>query len=254
MVVKQKQETALAKWDDELAKFAVDAAKGESLVGSGTFVSFKGGRLSIGGQPIKDNKMDVVVVDYIHENLYFDSKFDPDTPTPPACYAFGRDDKSLTPHEQARERQSDSCAGCPQNEWGSADTGKGKACRNVRRLALISANGLTEDSVLTGELVYAKLPVTSVKGWSQYVNEVAAAYRRPPFGVVTEIAVIPDEKTQFKVKFTSKGTVPNELVGAMMKRRETVMAGIEFPYPESIPAPVKLKGKQRAQPVKARKF
>lgn len=255
----KKNEKALAKrgsvgmtkWEEELAKHATEAADKEQMP-TGSFVSIRGGVMTIAGQPIKDNKVKVVIVDHVYENALYSGDYDPDAPQPPSCYAFGRDEKELAPHEKSSEPAHESCEGCPNNVFGSADKGKGKACKNTRRLALVSADGLSEDSVRDGELVYMKLPVTSTKGWAFYVKGLAAQMKRPPFGVITEIAVIPDPKTQFKVAFRVVEAVPNEVMGAVMERREKVMEEIMFPYGSPSEQTPK-KGKQQAKS-KARKF
>lgn len=220
---------AITKWDEELAKHAMEAADKEQMP-TGSFVSIRGGVLTIAGQAVKDNKLKAVIIDHCYENAYYEGEYDPEQPQPPVCYAFGRDDKELKPHEKAAKPCSEMCEGCPNNQFGSAEKGKGKACKNIRRLALISADGLNANSAEKSELVYLKLSVMSCKGWAFYVKGLAATLRRPPFGVVTEISVVPDVKAQFKVNFSVIGPVPDEVMGAVMERREKVMDEIMFPY------------------------
>lgn len=240
--------TAITKWEAELAKHAADVAAAEQMP-TGQFVSIRAGVLTIGGQPVKDNKVKVVIIDHVYENALYRGDYDADNPQPPHCFAFGRNEKELAPHEEAYEPANEACEGCPNNVFGSADKGKGKACKNTRRLALISADGLSPDSVQDGELVYMKLPVTSTKGWAYYVKGLFAAYKRPPFAVVTEVAVVPDPNSQFKVTFTYVGMVPDNVMGAIMERREKVMAEIMFPYGKPTePAPKK--GKAKGKPAK----
>ncbi len=260
-----KNEKALAKrgtaavakagqWDDELAKYATEVADKEQMP-AGNFVSIKGGILTIGGSPMNGNKVKVIIVDHVYENAKYDSDYDPDAPQPPSCYAFGRDEAELKPHEKASEPAHDQCSGCAHNVFGSAEKGKGKACKNIRRLAMVSADELSADSVRDGTLVYMKIPVTSTKGWAYYVKGLAATLKRPPFGVITEVAVVPDAKSQFKITFQACGNVPNEVMGAVMARREKVAEEIMFPYgaPNADEKPAKGKAKVKAA-AKSRKF
>lgn len=242
---------AIMKWDAELAKYAADVAAKEQMP-TGSFVSVRGGVLSIGGQPMKDNKVEVVIVDHIFENAYYVGDFDPDQPQPPHCYAFERDEKELKPHEKAHDPQHDQCAGCPKNEFGTADKGKGKACKNTRRLAIISATDLSKESITDGALFYWKLPVTSVKGWASYAQGLARVMKRPPFSVITEIAVVPDPQTQFKLTFRHVGNVPPELQSSVMKRREKVMEEIAAPY--GVPSEPRPKSKGKGTPKRTSKF
>lgn len=54
------------------------------------------------------------------------------------------------------------CAACPLNQWGSADEGKGKACKEMRRLVLL-VNGWVAPTLLT-------LPPTSIRIWDTFCS------------------------------------------------------------------------------------
>lgn len=230
---------AVANWDARLAQYAEESAATEQTSG-GKFVSIRGGRLSYGGAEVPGNKMSVIILDHIMENHLYTERFDPDTPVSPACFAFGRKEDEMGPHENSTEPQASACKGCPMNEFGTADTGKGKACKNIRRLALIPEDGL--DDLENAEIAYLKVPVMSVKTWAGYVQSVANNLKRPPFGVVTEISVVPDPKSQFRLTFTVGESIEDAAVlEALIKRREQVAKEIDFPYqpytaPEAPPA------------------
>jgi hypothetical protein len=241
---KRSQSTALAKWDEELAKQAEIAAGMEASAGGGQFFSTRGGQLSWQDAPLPNNEMAVIILDTIFENVFYEGRYDPDTPQSPTCFAFAREEGDLEPHiivKDAGQAQSlEGCKNCEHNEWGSAETGRGKACRNTRRLAMVPAGQFNrngdfelfdeEDHYATTTVGFMKLPVTSVKGYANFVRQVAGALKRPPFGVIARVAVVPDAKTQFKVTFEVIDKVPDELMGVIMERREEVMATIDFPY------------------------
>lgn len=224
----------LQRWDEELARQAQMAAGIEENVGGGgSFISTQGGVLTFGGAEIPGNKMNVIIVDHILENHTYGSKFDPDNPSSPICFAFGRDEKEMVPHELSSEPQHDKCIGCPLNEFGSADTGKGKGCKNIRRLALITEDGL--EDIENAPLSYLKIPVTSVKAWAGYVRQLATTLSRPPFGVVTEISLVRDAKTQFKVQFKLVESIESaEQIEALIARKKLVEQEIAFPYTPSL--------------------
>ena len=137
--------TALVKWEEELAKQAEVAAGMEANVGGGQFFSMQGGQLKFNDNPVPGNQMAVIILDHILENVFYDGDFDPNNPQPPTCFAFGRSDDDMAPHETVvaeGQAQNETCNGCPFNQWGSADKGRGKACRNTRRLAMIPAGTL----------------------------------------------------------------------------------------------------------------
>lgn len=236
-------ETAVANWDEELAKQAAAAAEQEASTGGGNFFSLRGGQLKLNGTVLPDNQMAVVVLDALIENVYYEGAFDPEDPQSPICYAFGRDDKTMAPHADATKPQAESCAACPLNQWGSlvvsGQQRRGKACRNRRRLGLIPAGTLkgmhftpfaTSEEIANAPLAYLALPPTSLGGFATYTKQLAGALNRPPRAMFTRIALVPDTKSQFKVTFTALNPVSNELLGAVMARSKEVAAVIEFPY------------------------
>lgn len=258
---KSKQSTALATFDAELEQYAQAAASTEQTP-AGNFISTRAGILQVAGSPVKDNKLNAVIVDYVYENHLFEGKFNPDKPASPVCFAFGRTEEELAPHEKSAKPQAETCAACPNNVYGTAvdqdgNPGKGKACKNIRRLAIIPASACeSAESVKDAETFYLKLPVTSVKGWAYYVKALANALKRPPFAVQTEVACVPDVKSQFKVTFQPGDTLAPEIVQAVMAKREEIADQLTAPYTptpeEAAPAPA-AKGRGAAkQP--ARKF
>ena len=213
----------------------------EESAGGGQFFSTKGGQLSWQDSPLPDNEMAVIILDHIFETVYYEGRYDPDTPQSPVAFAFGREQDELRWHENSDpEFAGELCSESEVCEWGSADTGKGKAARETRRLAMIPAgqfnrNGDFEmfdepDHYRTTTAGFMKLPVTSVKGFANFVKQVAGALKRPPFGIIARVAVVTDAKTQFKVTFEPLDKVPDELMGIIMERREEVMEIIDFPY------------------------
>jgi hypothetical protein len=72
-----------------------------------------------------------------------------------------------------------------------------------------------------------------VKGWAAYVNKLTSTMLRPAWAVFTQISVVPDAKTQFKVVFEALDKVPTELLGAVKARVEEAKASIEAPYPKA---------------------
>lgn len=230
-----KKGTAVIKWEEKLAAMA-DAAAAAEQGGGGNFLSLRGGMLAYQGNAIPGDKINVIVLDSLHERQYFDDDYDPDTPQSPACYAFakaGEDEDEMAPHEKAPHKQSETCACCEWAEWGSSDKGRGQACKQVRRLSLILADqAQTPAAIKDAEEVYLKVPVTSVKAWRGYVQQIAAL-KRPPFAVVTEISVVKDPKTQFRVQFRLVSQITKaEQFEALMTRHETARKTIDFPYPD----------------------
>lgn len=237
----------IVNYDKAWAEQAESYAQQEKLTG-GTFLSTRGGTLSFGDEVLPGNQAAVIILDAVFENTYYGAKFDPDNAAAPVCYAFARGDNSdMAPHPSMQTApdyfipQSSDCPSCPWNEWGSADQGRGKACQNRRRLALIPAGFYqgkrgSRDFDLemftdpkhfeTAEIAFIKLPVTSVLLFSKYVNQLNSTIHRPPHGVVTRLFVEPDPKSQYKIYFEALEQVPDELAAIVMARHEEAVRGV----------------------------
>jgi len=243
-MARKKAGKEIATWDEELAKYAEAAAAAEANAGGGQFFGLKGGILTWQDSPMPDNEIPVIILDSIFENVFFEGDYDPDNPSGPTCFAFARKEDDLAPHEivvKAEQHQSvGSCEDCEHNEWGSAERGRGKACRNTRRLSMIPAGSFDRNGDLefidepshyeNTTMGFMKLPVTSVNGYASFVKQIAGALRRPPFGIITRLRVIPDNKTQFRVLFEPIDNVPVELKDVIMTRVEEARRTIDFPY------------------------
>lgn len=239
MARKPAETTQLNTWDEQLAKDAAVASKMEESTATGNFFSTKGGRLSFNDNRLPNDEMAVVILDHVLENIYFESAYDAENPQGPTCFAFGREEKLLEPHEVVEQKQHDTCKGCPMNEWGSAERGRGKACRNIRRLAVISAGTLDKDGRFEmheadqfekNQIAYLKIPVTSTKAYAAYVKQVASALGRPPYAVFTKIKLVEDDSDQFHVTFEVLNKVPDKLAKVITARHNEAVDSIMFPY------------------------
>ena len=254
--------TALVPWEQEMAAAAAKQASKEKPAGISKAISIRGGVLSIDDNPVEDNELRVIVLASVHENQYYTGAYNPNTPQIPTCYSFGdpeadEPEDSMAPHPDAEEAQSEACANCWANEFGSADAGRGKACKNVRRLVMITEDALeSADDLSSAEVRILKVPVMSVKNWGQYVrSKLGTEINRPHWAVVTKIKVVPDPKSQFKVQFSFEELInfDQDLYDAMKKKIVEVTEQATQPYqkPAEEPAPPPRGGRNaKAQPMK----
>lgn len=246
----------IVNYDSAYAAAAAKYAEAEQISG-GTFISTRGGVLSFGDEALPGNQMAVVILESVTENTYYKEKFDAENPTSPTCYAFGevassgKSDDAMAPHPSMQkfpewfEPQAEGCDVCPFAEFGSAEQGRGKACQNRRRLALIPAGYYegrrgSKDLELhlfddpkhfeQADIVFLKLPVTSVKEYSKFVQQVAATANRPPFGVIARIWTEPHAKYQYMVKFEMLEKLPDEYAPTIIARNEAAAKTIITPY------------------------
>ena len=244
--------TAVVTWKDRMAAVAAQAAQTEAPKGG--FLSFKGGNISYDDNPIPGNKLEVIVTDFLLENSMFREKYNPNKPASPMCYAFGRDEADMKPHPECEEPQHPQCGipgeegCCPNNEWGSdPDGGRGKACKNSRRIALITTDCLGhEDSatrVKKANTVMCKIPLTSIKNFSSYVNQCAKVLDVHPFAVVTELSTKPHPTSLFQVHWKVMDTVKagDDVMQALYEKHVATGKLLNQPYPkqeeEAAPAP-----------------
>ena len=229
------QQTAVAtpgNWKERMAGYAKQAVAIADEAGSGgQFLSFKAGQITYKGAAVAGNKLDVVVLHGILENALYGADYDSDNPQPPICYAFGTSEDEMKPHPKAPSPQHEKCVGCEKNKFGSAEKGRGKACKNIMRLAVISAKPLDADTVKKAEVVYMRVPVMSVGNYTQYTKQLNALHGLPPFAVVTQLGTVPDAKSQFRVTFEDIGHIEDEAVGDLIiAQYEAQVESIKFPY------------------------
>lgn len=206
--------TDVVSYEDQLAAMALENVKAEQSTMGATFLSTKGGQLAYRGEVLAGNKLQCVILAAPIERLYYDTRYDPTKIVPPTCFAIASVATGIKPIATIENPQHTSCDGCPKNEWGSATNGgKGKACRETRRLLVVPIDAVgTADAVDAAEVASFRPPVTSIKAYTTYVQTIATTMKRPPLGVVTEIVVVPDPKTQFKVTFSFVKAIEDQSV------------------------------------------
>ena len=229
---------ALALPNDVLAALAAEAkaaaAQERPAVGR---ISLKSGVMSYAGAPVPGNKMEAVVLAASFKNVWYAGRYDPNNIVNPNCFALSMTDEDMAPHANVSSPPADACAACPNNEWGSdPNGGRGKACKQGRRLILIPGHAVEQgaDAVRTAEMAVLDLPVTSVRNYSNYVNTLAASTNMPAYAAVCEISVVPDAKTQFKVQFRAMRVMPSlEHLNAVKSRMDSARALALEPYESS---------------------
>jgi hypothetical protein len=202
-------------------------------------MSIKSGVMTIGGEPIPNNEIECIVLASAAEMVYYTSAYDADVRTNPDCFAI--DDarvEELSPHETATNKQSTTCVTCEKFQWGSDPKGgRGRACRERRRLALMPADG-------SAELCLLSVPSMSIKNWSNFVRETVATTGKPPAAAICKIKVVPSTRSMIEVKFSYVKAVPDEMLGMVYAKRPAAMEAVLTPYPP-IEEETKPKGKRK---------
>ena len=115
--------------------------------------------------------MQVVILDHRNLNRYYSKPFDASKLVPPECTAVAKRFEDLSPHNHAEVElpAANTCATCAHNAFGSAPNGKGKACRNMVRLAIVPPDAESDAVPMTLEI-----PPSALKNWNQLVNDLEA--------------------------------------------------------------------------------
>jgi len=223
----------VANYDEELARLAKKATAVEKP--SSSTVGARAGVLTYNGNPVPGNKLECIIIASTHANLYYETKFDPNNPTNPVCYAYCEDpdEEDPVPHHKSSKPQAERCADCWAYKWNSdLEGGRGKACKETRRLAILPG-GVEAGDIANAEVAILTLPVMSVgKKWSPYVHKIATLYNRPPLGMKTVISTVPDQKAQFLITFDDLSVVDNSLLGGLLDKAksEVVVSLLERAY------------------------
>jgi hypothetical protein len=182
------------------------------------FISLKGKKFSIGDEKVgyKDDKLGLaircVVVATAFDFTWYDRPYDPSSEefNPPACFAIGADQDDLVPHENSPIPQAESCDLCPMNQFKSAANGKGKACRNGRRLLIAYVND--DGSADLDNLAILSLSPTALRGFSSYLKKVSMVKGLPIWSVATILSFEQDQAFP-QVIATFDGVLAHSIAG-----------------------------------------
>lgn len=258
MVAKKKAAGKdVALWDEKLAQYAQQEA-GREKMGAGQTISLRGGIMSFNGAEMDDNRVEVVIVEHVVTKAYYEGEYDPDNPQSPACYAYGEDEREMIASDKSADKQAETCEECPHNQWGSAEKGRGKRCKDGRRLALISRDDI--EDIENAPVALMNVPPTSIAEWKAYVNKLAKQTNRPPFAFITDIKCKADADSQFKLIFTAQEQFEDaETFEALIAKKDDCADLLRFEYEPPQPAAPKGRGKPAAKAApkakaKGRKF
>jgi hypothetical protein len=105
---------------------------------------------------------------------------------PPDCWSA----TGITPDPASPKKQSNTCAGCKWNVFGSKRSndgqgGKGKDCSDSKRLAVVPLNDI--DNEIHGGPLLLRVPAASLQDLKGYANKLTAV-GAPSFAVGTKIS------------------------------------------------------------------
>lgn len=204
-VVNIQDAVAPAGWAEEFSELltrdtaSATGGSGWPWLSTKTKKDFRLGEVSFG------DEVDVIVLGAMRENAFYEGVYDPNNTAAPTCFALNTefDEALMAPPVTLESRKADKCAGCHNNAFGSDIRGRGKACKNTVRLAVLYHENGQDWSKVEGARL--RISPTSLGNWSGYVGQITKGLNRPLFSVVTRLHIEPDETTQFKLHFSPVG-------------------------------------------------
>lgn len=232
---KKTTSTALVPWTEKFSKYAKETKEQTKNIGTGGIgIRFGRGSISIGDAPVKGGKLECVIIGSCALNKWYDADYDPTDKQPPDCYAFSviSDDPEMAPHAAAAHKQSDKCADCEKNQFGTAKVGRGKACANTIRLGVLTAKDAEDaDGINAAELATGGISPTNLTHYKKYTDLLEEEYGRPPWAVVTEIASYDDPKTQIRLEFKMVSLIEDDdVLQALEKRFLKIQDVLQKPF------------------------
>lgn len=231
-------------WEIEAAKEAKEEVAKEAT--GLPRITKKANQIMIDGNPVKDNKLRCVIVDFIFTHTFFKKKYVEGQSGSPDCYAYGTQDNGLIPYEGCRDRQAPTCDGCPHNAYKTAENGKGKRCPGGRKLALVVPTE-DQDSLSAAELRVLTANSGSLKNWAAFMRSVQDV---TPSGnvrtIVTEISTEPKGQV-FVYTFKAVERLDSTMGPKIMALKERARTALMQPWPD-----IGEEEEQQAQPAKRR--
>jgi hypothetical protein len=199
-------------------------------------ITHKGGILKVEGTKVEGNKLPIVIVAYGLSKTFYKEGYDPNGEgQTPDCYAFASagpgEEAKMVPHDNAPAKQSETCATCEHNRFGTAEKGSGKRCSDKRRVLCI-AEVKDEDSIQKTQVRQFEVPPGSLRNWGNYLKglkEVTASGNVRT--VVTELSAEPGEKGAHVLTFKPTHKLSKDLALAAIEKGKQVEPDLLLPFP-----------------------
>ncbi len=121
--------------------------------------------------------------------VFYETGFVDGSNAPPDCWSVN----GLVPDPAASKKQSNTCAGCKQNAWGSriSEAGKqGKACSDNKRLAIVPAADIRNEAM--GGPMMLRVPPASLQDMATFGKQMELK-GFPYYSFITRLRFDPDE-------------------------------------------------------------
>lgn len=149
------------------------------------------------GNPVTVAEITGIILDRYPVNAFWPDRF-AGASNPPQCVAMDGREGVGNP--------GGLCARCPNNQWGSDEDGRGKACKNLHRIYVLPPGDIMP--------LLIALPPTSLANFNAYMLRLTSKAKKPYWAVMTKIrlekATSAQGITYSKAVFSKVGDVPAE--------------------------------------------
>lgn len=179
-------------------------------------ISLKGRkfRFKEGGEELKRPQDEIYVVILavepgagLNQKTYYEKGYQQGDSSPPDCSSSD----GVRPDPWVQQPVHPTCRGCPKNAFGTATQGKGKACKDSKRLWVV------EPDSIDGTVFALGVPVTSLKEMAAY-GAMLKANGIPVSAVVTKISMKDSEFPELLFEYV--GVLEQEPMEKAMLRNE----------------------------------
>lgn len=175
------------------AQLAAEAAQFKNQLGASSSnrlkVEVRGSFSTPDGMDL-GNEIQLIVLDFASRNQYYTVPFSADNPAAPECYAMGRSIPDLAPEDDSPTKIHSDCASCPMNAFGSAPTGRGKACQNRRQVAVLLVDPDNPDAhnAPDAPIYLLDLSPSNLKSFDGAMKHVTTMLGHPLKAIITATA------------------------------------------------------------------
>lgn len=194
--------------EDQIKK-ELEAQRGQLGALPSNKIALKNKKFTLPDGQSTPGPFEAIVLDFVWFMVHYPGAYNSNNPQQPDCFAVGRDKPDgglLLPHATVEKPLAANCGACEMNEWGSAPTGKGKACKNQRRLVVIPPKFDENTEPMT---MYVS--PGGLKNWDSYVSRLKNELGILPVQAITEISFDVDQSYPLlKFRFIERNTKVND--------------------------------------------
>lgn len=219
--------TAVVPLSDRMAARAQRHREQVALApnGGAQSLSFRGGTISLGDERI-GKELPCFILATQFERTYYPSAYVADEKKTPSCYSYD----NVAPHKDAPYPQSKSCKDCEYNAFGSEPTrGKGKACKEGLRIALVRASDLASEA--PPPTVIARFSTMNAQAVGRDLKSMMENGIDHPLQAASVVTCEPDPKRQIANGLLFEGYTPEDVFERLEPMCDAAEAMLVQPYP-----------------------